>query len=36
MSRDELRAEVLALIAFYEKRGWDWLDAVAFTIWRAR
>ena len=36
MSDAELREECLALIAFYEKHGYDWLDALAFTILRAR
>lgn len=29
------RREVKALIRFYERRGWCWLGAVAYTAWRA-
>lgn len=34
MTDAQLRAECLALIAFYEAHGWNWLDALAFTILR--
>lgn len=34
MSREEVRAEVLAAILFYEEQGWDWLDLVEFLCWR--
>lgn len=36
MSPDALRQEIIELIIFYEDRGWDWLDAVAFTIAKAQ
>jgi hypothetical protein len=29
------RREIKALIRFYERRGWCWLGAVAYTAWRA-
>jgi len=32
MTRDEQRQEIKAIIAFYDERGTDWLDVVA---WRA-
>jgi hypothetical protein len=31
----ETQAEIKAAIAFYEKRGWDWLSVVAFMSSRA-
>lgn len=34
MSERELEREVKALIRFYEKRGWDWTVAAAFTLCR--
>lgn len=34
--RTELETEVKDLIAFYEERGWDWVDALTFTLMRAQ
>lgn len=31
----ELKSEILAAIKFYEQRGWDWLDVVAFLSAKA-
>ena len=36
MSDHELMDEVRYLILFYSSRGWNWLDAVEFTIWKNR
>lgn len=35
MNLEELGKEIICLIAFYELRGWDWRNAVEFTIRRA-
>jgi hypothetical protein len=32
---DQLRHEVKALIRYYDRRGWDWLSALEFTVRRA-
>ena len=36
MTDKELMDEVRLLILFYSSRGWNWLDAVEFTIWKHR
>jgi len=35
LSRVQARGEIMALIRFYEQRGWCWLGAVAFLAWRS-
>lgn len=34
MDNTQLRQEIRLLITFYELRGWCWLDAVAFTLYK--
>ncbi len=34
MTDIELMNEVRLLILFYSSRGWNWLDAAEFTIWK--
>ena len=36
MSRELLMAEVKALIIFYDARWWDWINAVEYTLHKAR
>jgi hypothetical protein len=36
MTDGEAMDEVRLLILFYSSRGWNWLDAVEFTIWKHR
>lgn len=34
MTRTECMDEIRYLILFYSSRGWDWIDAVTFIIWK--
>ncbi len=36
MTDIDIMNDVRLLILFYSSRGWNWLDAVAFTIWKNR
>lgn len=35
MRRDEVMDEIRAAIAYYDTRGWDWTDVVAFLSAKA-
>lgn len=34
-AREDARSEIRLAMAFYEKRGWDWLLLVEYLAWRA-
>jgi hypothetical protein len=36
MTRQDLMNEVRAIIIYYEMKGWDWIDAVEYTLYKAR